>query len=119
MIIRGKVKRGRGLVNKIGFPTVNLEADSLKVIEAGVYRSKVEVDGMIYDAVTNIGTNPTVGGNPLRCESFIFEFNDDIYEKNITVELFDFIRGEVKFANIDSLTKQIKADIEAVKKIIK
>ncbi len=119
MIIQGVVERGRGLGDKIGFPTANLKVDSTQLINRGVYRSRVEIEGRLYDAVTNIGTNPTVGGNPLRCESFIFNFSGDIYDKSITVELFDFIRGEVKFANVEALTEQIRADIKAVKEIIK
>ncbi len=116
MIIKGIVQHGRGLGHQIGAPTANVEIESGLDIKLGVYSSRVTLHGAIYRAVTHIGTNPTVGGNPLRSESHIFDFEGDIYGEPISVELLDFIRGEMKFSSLEALIEQIHQDIEAVQK---
>ncbi len=115
MIIRGIVQHGRGLGHQIGAPTANVDIESGLDIKLGVYSSRVTLRGADYRAVTHIGTNPTVGGNPLRSESHIFDFEGDIYGEPISVELLDFIRGEMKFSSLEALIEQIHQDIEAVK----
>ena len=118
MIIEGLVRRGRGLGHTIGFPTANVEVDEGLSIELGVYRSRVSLSGRIYDAVTHVGTNPTVGGNALRSESFIFGFEGDIYGEMISVELLEFVRGEQRFESVEALVEQIHRDVEQVKRML-
>lgn len=119
MIISGRVERGRALGREIGYPTANVEVGSETSIEMGVYRSKVEFSGRSYHAITHVGTNPTVGGNPLRSESFIFDFEGDIYGEIIRIELLEFIRGEEHFPTIEALLEQINRDVEQVRGVIR
>ena len=58
----------------------------------------------------NIGVRPTVDGHKKVIEVHIFNFDKDIYEQNLTVLVFDFIRGEVKFNGLDALKEQLNKD---------
>ena len=112
MIISGTVVKGMGRGRKIGFPTANIIPNVTSFSERGVYRTKVKLDGEIFNAITNIGVNPTFDLGHLVVESHIFDFDEDIVGKEIEVELVSFIRNEVKFANVDQLIAQIASDIK-------
>lgn len=111
-IIKGKVMRGKQLGRTIGFPTANIIPDSSKLLPPfGAYYTEVEVDGSIYKAITNIGNNPTIDeNNHITVEANIIEFSDDIYDKEITIYFKDFIRGEMKFTDIEELKRQLEMD---------
>ncbi len=111
MTIRGVVVEGKRLGRQLGFPTANIYIDSACAVKDGVYRSQVCVGGVTYRAVSNVGSNPTVDGTGRRVESYILDFEGDIYGQEITVTLLDFIREERKFANIEELRAQIKKDV--------
>ena len=113
----GIVEHGSMLGRKIGFPTINIVPPSNKILPPnGVYVSKVVIDNEIYDGVTNIGVKPTVNSdNKKNAETFIIDFNKDVYGKFITVELLDFIRYEQKFESIEILKKQLAVDIKTAK----
>jgi riboflavin kinase/FMN adenylyltransferase len=120
--ISGKVTMGKQLGRTVGIPTANLAYDKEKLYPpAGVYASRIYVEGddRIYQGITNIGDNPTVNnsGN-ITIETNIFDFNQDIYEKNIRVELIHGIRQEIKFNSVYELTCQMKKDIEEAKCIL-
>ena len=107
----GKVVDGKKLGRTIGFPTANLEVKGKKVIpKKGVYYTNVEVNGKIFKGITSIGNNPTVNGIDLTIETYILDFNNDIYDKEINVYFIDRIRDEVKFNNIEELITQLKKD---------
>jgi riboflavin kinase/FMN adenylyltransferase len=111
----GFVVRGNQLGRTIGYPTANLHInDEEKLIPAnGVYAVKVkgictnhqDVNGMM-----NIGIRPTVDGQKKVIEVNIFNFDQDIYEQYITVMVYEFIRGEVKFNGLDALKEQLNKD---------
>ena len=83
----------------------------------GVYYGVVEVDKKRYNSVANIGLNPTVDNeDSVKIEAHILDFNDDIYHKEISLFLKNFIRNEQKFENIDELKNQVLDDIESAKK---
>ncbi len=109
--LSGVVESGRKLGRTLGFPTANIAIDPNIAIEIGVYLSRVEVDGVWRDSVTNVGTNPTVGGNALRSESYIFDFDDDLYGEQITIDLICRLRGEMRFDSIEALQHQIESDV--------
>lgn len=114
------VVHGDGNGKKYGFPTINQVFDKgfVKPLN-GVYCSVVTVDGKRYCGVTNIGVRPTVDGKcDPRSETNIVGFSEDIYGKNVQVELVEFIRPEKKFDGIDKLTEQIALDRELSEKII-
>ncbi len=109
--IEGNVSSGKQLGRTIGFPTANIiPDDSIIMPRFGVYVSEVMVDGIVRPGVTNIGCRPTVNGDNVSVETFIKNFEEDIYGKKINVMLKKFIRPEKKFSNIDELKKQIMID---------
>jgi riboflavin kinase/FMN adenylyltransferase len=111
----GYVVRGNQIGRTIGFPTANLHInDEEKLIPSnGVYAVRVKGDcfgSSTLNGMMNIGVRPTVDGHKKVIEVNIFDFDADIYEQNITVEVFDFIRGEVKFNGLDALKAQLNQD---------
>ena len=112
------VQHGYKLGTKMGTPTVNMRIDrDMLVPRHGVYATKVYLeDGSVYPGVTNIGVRPTVsGGNHVTVETFILDFSGDLYESNIRVEFFHFIRPEKKFDSMEELQQQILRDAETAR----
>ena len=123
---------GRQLGRELGFPTANMEVAAEKVrrvggglfpppanmevaadadtIESGVYESYVEIDGVEYKAMSNLGSNPSVGGGPRHLETHIFDFSGDLYGRRLRVELRRKIRDERKFDSLEELQRQIERD---------
>jgi riboflavin kinase/FMN adenylyltransferase len=112
--VSGTIIEGRKIGRSIGFPTANIKPDfQYKLIPAnGVYAVEVKLDGLIYQGMLNIGTNPTVNEDPEKrsIEVHILNFNKDIYRKTISVIFRKRLRNEIKFDNIDQLTEQMKLD---------
>ena len=116
--VKGVVGYGRQLGRTIGIPTTNIIPVKDKLLPPnGVYVSKVHIEGETHMGVTNIGVKPTVGDeNEKGAETFIFDFDKDVYGKNITIELHKFIRPEMRFDSIGDLKEQMEKDIEFVRK---
>ncbi len=109
----GEVIKGRHLGSSIGFPTINLKPDDKKVIpKYGVYYSTVLVDGKEYLGLTNVGVKPTVGSDSVLLETYIYDFDRDIYGQTVTVSLREFKRPEKKFESVEELKKALANDIE-------
>ena len=111
----GFVVRGNQLGRTIGYPTANLHInDEEKLIPAnGVYAVKVKgacTSHQLFNGMMNIGIRPTVDGQKKVIEVHIFDFDQDIYEQYITVMVYEFIRGEVKFNGLDALKDQLHQD---------
>jgi riboflavin kinase/FMN adenylyltransferase len=119
----GFVVRGNQIGRTIGFPTANLHVnDEEKLIPCnGVYGVRVKgacFGNKILDGMMNIGVRPTVDGHRKVIEVNIFDFNEEIYEQTITVMVYDYIRGEVKFNGLDALKAQLKEDVNSTKAIL-
>ena len=111
--ISGIVAHGNERGRLLGYPTANLElVDAHVAIPlGGVYAVRAYVDGGVYGGMANIGKNPTFGDvEKPRLETNIFGFSGDIYDKTLTIEFVQRIRGEVKFAGIDALKAQLAQD---------
>lgn len=109
--ITGKVIDGKKLGRKIGFPTANISIPANKLIpKVGVYYTNIKYLNKIYKGITSIGYNPTVNGQHLTIETYILDFNKDIYNEDITVYFIDRIRDEIKFNGIDELISQLNSD---------
>lgn len=106
-IIKGKVVLGNQLGRTIGFRTANIEQNEYLFPKNGVYFGYVIVDGIKNYAMINIGSNPTVGGVKRRLEAHIFDFDQDIYNKDIKVSFLKFIRDEKKFNNLNDLKNEL------------
>jgi len=113
--ITGKIIKGDQKARKIKFPTANIKPQDKMLPKKGVYCVKASIDSKTYKAVVNFGYRPTVNGSELLLECHLFEFNEDIYGKELTVEFLTFIRAEQKFDNFEELTKQIQKDIKTAK----
>ena len=120
--IEGLVSRGDQRGNKIGFPTANIELDQNIKIATGVYSITAGVDRgndtVWHNGIANLGFRPTFNGNKYMLEAHLFDFDKNIYGANLRVKLIDFIRSEVKFDGVESLTTQIKKDISISKTIL-
>lgn len=109
------VERGDGRGHTLGFPTVNSDiGDKAKIIKRGVYRSAVLIGERHYPAITNVGTCPTFGERSPHAESFIFDYEGELYGKNIKVYLLEFLREERVFSDAESLKMQINIDKNTV-----
>ena len=110
--LTGRVIKGRGAGNNLGFPTANIELfDKNKILPLnGVYAVKILFNHHAYKGMLNIGYNPTFGKNKLSIEAHIFNFNQNIYNETITIEFIKRIRNEKKFLTVDLLKKQISMD---------
>jgi len=119
--IEGTVVKGKQIGKRLGFPTANLKVDPTKILPSGVYAVVVEINGIQYFGVCNIGFRPTIeyGVKNKIAEVHILDFNMDIYGKKIIVKFVDKIRNEKKFAGLQLLKEQIKRDITTAKKIFK
>ena len=112
-----EVTRGKHLGTRLQVPTINLIPEADQVIpRRGVYVSRTLVDGQARPSVTNVGCNPTVGGEPLRTETHILDGAGDLYGKKVRVELLHFLRPEIRFENTGTLQEQLLRDIENARK---
>ncbi len=117
-ILSGEVVTGRQLGRTIGVPTANiLLPEGVVVPKLGVYACRCVIDGKVYRAVTNIGSRPTVGGHQVRAESWILEFEGDLYGKDLTLEFYQFLRPEQKFDTLEELRHQIRQDATLCREI--
>lgn len=117
----GVVSHGKQIGRRIGVPTLNIVPDEWKMIPPnGVYFSRVQIDGVWYNGIANVGVKPTVTDkNQVLIESFLFDYAGDAYEKEIVVELYEFRRPERKFQNIEEMKAAIEKDIEAGREYFK
>lgn len=117
--VQGIVKKGNQLGRTIGFPTVNIIAGEDKLLPPnGVYKTEVIVDGRVYEAITNVGCKPTVtDSGQIFIESYLYQFTENIYGKEIEVFFLEFMRKEQKFNSIDELKFQLQKDMQLGQKI--
>lgn len=110
----GTVEKGKQLGRTIGFPTANIHIEeNYKLIpKNGVYIVKSSYNNQPIYGMMNIGTRPTVNGENQTIEIHFFDFNKDLYNEIITVEILEFIREEHKFESLDNLKNQIQKDKE-------
>ncbi len=109
--LSGKVIHGKKIGRTIGFPTANIGFDSIKLLpKKGAYIVDVYVKNKHYKGMLSIGTNPTVNGKELTAEVNILDFNEDIYDQNITVKFRKFLHEEIKFESLEQLVEKLKDD---------
>lgn len=118
--IRGVVQQGKRRGGPLlGFPTANLHLDKEELCpRPGVYVTQVITDGYCHGGVLNIGHNPTFGDQGFGAEAHIFDFDKDIYGREIKLNLIERLRDEKKFFGPDELISQIKRDAETARQIL-
>ena len=128
----GEVVHGRRLGRELGFPTANIGVPADCTAPDGVYRSRVTVDGVQYEAMSNLGCNPSVGGGRRHLETHLFgfggacgaedarnggdsrNFSSSLYGRILQVELLIKIRDERTFATVEELRRQLEQDRQTV-----
>jgi riboflavin kinase/FMN adenylyltransferase len=118
--LTGIVVKGKQIGRSIGFPTANIQiqTDYKLIPKEGVYAVEAEIDKISYRAMLNIGMRPTVDGNQQTIEAHLFDYEGDLYEKQLTVKLKYFLREEQKFENIEALKAQLIRDQELAKSLL-
>ena len=108
----GYVIKGKQIGRTIGFPTANINNDDVKkMLKTGVYGVNVYYNDNVYLGMMNIGHNPTCNfTNDLSIEINLFDVNKDLYNQTLKIEVFCFIRDELKFNNVDELIAQLEKD---------
>lgn len=114
----GEIIEGKRLGRTLGFPTINqlFGAEMVKP-KPGVYASVVTLCGRTYKGLTNIGNNPTIGTDGFRSETYVFDFEKEVYGESAKTELYAFLRAEKKFESVAALTAQVLEDIERAKDV--
>ncbi len=116
--ISGRVIKGNGIGKLLGFPTANIDFTRYLLPRLGVYFAKVIVDGNEYYGMTNVGKKPTFPENKITLETYIFDFDKEIYGKIIGIKFIQFLREEIYFDNKQDLIDRIIQDREDVLKLI-
>lgn len=120
--IAGQIVEGFKIGRTIGFPTANIKVwENFKVVPAfGVYAVFVIIDNQYYKGMLYIGKRPTLqNGDNISLEVNIFDFNDDLYGKNLVVQFIKHVRPDEKFSDMESLVKQIHQDKSDVETLLK
>ncbi|MCD2491604.1 bifunctional riboflavin kinase/FAD synthetase [Lacrimispora sp. NSJ-141] len=112
--VTGEVVHGNHLGRTFGMPTINqIPVEDKLLPPNGVYVSKVEIDGLVYQSVSNVGYKPTIAGKyPKGVETYIFGFDKDVYGRILDVQLFHYLRKEEKFSSVAALKAQLQRDAE-------
>lgn len=110
--IYGKVLHGRKIGRTLGMPTTNLIPPTNKLLPpCGVYASRTIIDGLSYPGMTNIGYRPTVSDDSINSvETYIYDYDGDLYDHDIIVELLTYVRPEIKFDTIEELKIKMEDD---------
>lgn len=111
------VIRGKQIGRTIGIPTANQRPEEDKLLPPnGVYVAEAEVGGKVYYGIADIGQKPTIEGeNPLGVETFLFDFEGDLYGEIMKVSFLHYVRPELKFSGLEELKAQIGADVETAR----
>ena len=113
-MLSGIVVSGKQLGGTIGFPTANIEVEeSYKLVpSSGVYIIRTRINSIVFYGIMNIGFNPTVLGKHQTIEAHLFDFNENLYGKKITIKFIHFLREEQKFNSVEELVGQLNIDKE-------
>ncbi len=117
--IGGVVESGQQIGRKIGFPTANIKLNERVLLpKEGVYAVKVRLGDRILGGVANLGGKPTIDTKAWTCEVHIFDFQEQIYGKEIEIEFIERLREQKQFADLESLKQQIEKDSNEAKRIL-
>jgi riboflavin kinase/FMN adenylyltransferase len=115
--LRGPVLHGDERGRTIGFPTINLGFSADQALPPdGVYVTRAEVRGTVYSGATNIGTRPTFDGTDRRVETYVLDFDGNVYGEVVRIEFLERLRDELKFVSVEALVAQMDRDVAATRK---
>lgn len=115
--VMGRVDRGKKLGRRIKSPTINVYPDRCKLLPPyGVYATEALIDGVLYKGVTDLGVRPTMERDSLpRVECHLFDYDEEIYGKEVRISFLKFIRPEKRFSSLEELMEQIEKDKQHVR----
>lgn len=117
--IVGVVEHGDKRGRELGYPTANVALTDFQVPKFGIYAVRCVLDGEAHDGVASLGIRPTFDQTDVKLEVYLFDFSGDLYERRLRVEFHAFLRPEVKYEGPEPLKRQIAADVEAAKALLK
>lgn len=118
-ILSGRVINGKHLGRTLGIPTANLAFPSaLALPRFGVYACKARVQEGTFIAVTNVGRRPTVNGSNVNAESWLLDFDGDLYGQTLTLEFYGFVRPEMKFGSLEQMRSEIFRNAETARNLL-
>jgi len=117
--MRGRVQPGRALGAQLGFPTANVPLERRRSPVAGIFAVRVRGAGEgERTGVASLGTRPTIGGSEALLEAHVFDFDGDLYGREIEVEFVARLRDEERFASLEALTEQMERDAAEARRIL-
>ena len=118
--VDGDVVSGHGRGQGLGYPTANLRTSPRLLLPGqGIYAGRAQVEDGWHIAAIDVGTNPTFGADPLHVESYLLDFDGDIWGKPMAVEFWARLRDEVKFDTPEALTDQMAIDVAQTRALVK
>lgn len=114
--ISGRVEQGDGRGQSLGFPTANLSGVEVMIPAQGVYAGAARLEGETFAAACNIGPNPTFGQEALKVEVHLLDFDQDVYGREVTVELLARLRETRRFDSKQDLVDQLRTDVANTRK---
>ena len=116
-MLTGTVVPGRKLGHRLGFPTANIELPAGVIVPRhGVYACRAFAGKQAYLAVCNVGSRPTVEGHQVRTETWLLDFQGDLYGQSVTLEFLYFLRPEQRFGSLEELKRAVLTDAENTRK---
>jgi riboflavin kinase/FMN adenylyltransferase len=117
--LEGRVIAGSGRGKGLGFPTANIDIDPMQALPAdGVYATLAYIDDQPHQSITNIGSHPTFGETERTVEVHIFDYNGELYRRNLKVDIIERLRSQQRFATTDELVEQIAEDIRGARSLL-
>lgn len=114
--VAGRVVPGLRRGRQLGFPTANVRVKGLQLPPNGVYAVRFALGARVFNGVANLGFNPTFANAERTLETYVFDFDEDIYGRHAEVVFVAFLRGERKFAGVEALIEQIRRDCVAARR---
>jgi riboflavin kinase / FMN adenylyltransferase len=115
--VSGTVKEDRAVGAKMGFPTINLTNINVVIPKPGIYAALCDTDGDVFPAAAYIGDRPTMGAG-FSVEAHLLDFDGDLYGQRVTLKFIERVRDDQKFDSAEALTRQIEADVSAIRGIL-
>jgi riboflavin kinase/FMN adenylyltransferase len=116
--LSGTVEAGDGRGAGLGFPTANIRVPGHQQLLHGIYAVRVYAGGRVHRGAAYFGTRPTFGGDEAILESFLLNFDGDLYGQEISIEFVDFLRGDQKFHSMEALKAQVAADCAKAARVL-
>ncbi len=113
--LSSKVQHGKSIGRKLGFPTINFSFESELALRHGVYISKTLIDNKSYKSISYYGKSPSFDDRGLTFETYIFDFDKNIYDYNVKIEVYKFLRDDIIFKDYNELIRTIQRDIDETK----